>query len=194
MDLPLRQKVLASISRALWGEVFPAIRNVEFAVSSDERSLDIWVVYDGPVPQDDLDALSAAFAEVYADFSWPERGDPVISEHFVRVDAPAPVERRGDLVFQRREPKSAPDRPPGTGWRHVYVVFRVDERPTDSPDPNLWITIKEVLGSEASAAAEVSRLDSLRKGGRGRYLFQCAKARPELAAVMQQLKVDSEDS
>ena len=112
LTVPLRQKAFASISRALWGEVFPEIRSVEFALSPDERTLAIWVVYDGPVPQCDLDDLSAAFTEVYADFSWPDHGDPTVVEHYLRVDAPAPVERRGSLVYQRREPK-APHRPGG---------------------------------------------------------------------------------
>jgi hypothetical protein len=103
MDSSLRLRILASISRALWGEVFPAIRRVEFTLSADGRDLSIWVAYDGEVAEEDLDDLRSAFAEVTADFAWPERGDPAVTEQFERVDAPTPLQHRGEIVYLRRE-------------------------------------------------------------------------------------------
>jgi excinuclease UvrABC helicase subunit UvrB len=63
-------------------------------------------------------------------------------------------------------------------WRHMFVVFRVDGDAVElrpSEDPNSFITIKEIVDTEAEAVAEVKRLDALNSGKGARYFFQSAK-------------------
>lgn len=63
-------------------------------------------------------------------------------------------------------------------WKHMYVVFRIDGDAVElrqREDPKLFITIKEIVDTEAEAVAEVKRLDALNAGKGARYYFQSAK-------------------
>ncbi|MCK6524642.1 hypothetical protein L6R49_24815 [Myxococcota bacterium] len=63
-------------------------------------------------------------------------------------------------------------------WKHLYVVFRVEGDSvsfSQGQDPNLFITIKEIVDTADEAAAEVKRLDALNSGKGCRYIFQSAK-------------------
>ena len=63
-------------------------------------------------------------------------------------------------------------------WKHMFVVFRVDGDAVElrqREDPNSFITIKEIVDTEAEAVAEVKRLDALNSGKGARYFFQSAK-------------------
>lgn len=63
-------------------------------------------------------------------------------------------------------------------WKHMYVVFRVEGDTFDfrqGEDPNLFITIKEIVDTEVQAVAEVERLAALNSGKGSRYFFQSAK-------------------
>jgi len=66
-------------------------------------------------------------------------------------------------------------------WKHMFVVYRFagefsDER--RGTDPNIVVTIKEVLDTEREAIAEVSRLTSINSGTGSRYFYQAAKYYP----------------
>ena len=63
-------------------------------------------------------------------------------------------------------------------WKHVFVVFWVDGDAVElrpSEDPNSFITIKEIVDTEAEAVAEVKRLGDLNSDKGARYFFQSAK-------------------
>lgn len=63
-------------------------------------------------------------------------------------------------------------------WKHMYVVFRIDVDAVElrpSEDPNSFITIKEIVNTEAEAVAEVKRLNAMNSGKGARYFFQSAK-------------------
>lgn len=60
----------------------------------------------------------------------------------------------------------------------MFVVYRFDGDFSDDRrgvDPNVVVSIKEVLDTEEEAIREVERLTSINDGRRCRYFFQSAK-------------------
>jgi hypothetical protein len=82
----------------------PAVRQVAFTLSSDERQLHIWSTLDSDIDDEQLEDLRSDLADVYADFSWPEKGDPEVVEHEERVNRAMVLVARGHIVYQRVEP------------------------------------------------------------------------------------------
>lgn len=91
--------VILSVQRALWGEVFWALRVITAEVSTS--ALNIWAYVDGPLSEEDEESLSSMCTEVLADF-WHGDG---FEFHFevVRVDAPQPVLDTRIRAYERRE-------------------------------------------------------------------------------------------
>ena len=65
-DEPTRTRVLASVRRALQGETFPALRDVTAVWGPTFVTLRAYV--DGPLSDDDAEALSRVHTEVIADY------------------------------------------------------------------------------------------------------------------------------
>jgi len=92
-----RIQVLLSLQRALWGEVFPALRAV--TVEYSEASVKFVAYVDGPLEDTDADSLSAISAEVSADFL----PGVDIDYEVVRRDSPMRIDDGRLLVYRRRE-------------------------------------------------------------------------------------------
>ncbi|MFB7718700.1 hypothetical protein [Nocardia sp. NPDC056100] len=95
---PSRSALLASVNRALWGEISTAVRAVFYKVE-DDCTL-IRFVVDGPITASDRESVSCVGGEVVADF--PELR---VEEFIDRVDAPARlvVQPGWDVAFIRKE-------------------------------------------------------------------------------------------
>ena len=94
----LRVRLLLSIQRALLGHVTPNIRAVTAAV--DESNITLRWIIDGAMADDLEDDLSAAGAEVGADFDSHQ-----IAQEFLRCDAPRPMDEfhLEQLAYLRKE-------------------------------------------------------------------------------------------
>ena len=98
----LRIRVRLSLQRALLGEVTPNLRAVCVEVSPAE--IHVWAYYDGPQSEaEEEDFDGSVLTQLVADFPYSERGDPAVHGHFIRCDAPQPLEWRGTVVYARRE-------------------------------------------------------------------------------------------
>ncbi|MFB8003272.1 hypothetical protein [Nocardia sp. NPDC056000] len=95
---PSRSALLASVNRALWGEVSTAVRAVFYKVEDD--CILIRFVVDGPITAGDRESASCVGGEVVADF--PGLG---VEELIDRVDAPARVvvQSGWEVAFIRKE-------------------------------------------------------------------------------------------
>lgn len=105
VEMDFRCRVLLSVVRALVGEITPQMRFVGVEFSTEHIHLIVW--NDGGLSEsvkDDFDAC--AVPQIFADFCWPERGDPDVSFEFVRCDHPQKPNFRGQLVFGRAESNS----------------------------------------------------------------------------------------
>jgi hypothetical protein len=92
----LRANVLLSIQRALLGVISSKLRGVTVAWSS--VSIDILCFFDGPISDDDKDAMQEVETEVMADFV-----DHEVSLNIERHDAPKPMSLLREWVYRRRE-------------------------------------------------------------------------------------------
>lgn len=94
----LRVRLLLSIQRALLGEVTPNIRAVTAGI--DENAITLRWIIDGEITDELEDDLSAAGAEVIADFETHQ-----IAEEFVRSDAPRPLDELylDHIAYVRKE-------------------------------------------------------------------------------------------
>jgi len=85
---------MASVRRALGGEVFPALRAV--TVAWGPRSVTFRAYVHGVLSDDDAEALSRVETEVIADFP-PE---VVVTHEVIRCDAPRPIADPGPFAFE----------------------------------------------------------------------------------------------
>jgi hypothetical protein len=93
-----RVRLLLSLQRALRGAVSPAMRAV--GVDWDEKAIRIVAIIDGPISDEDEDAIQVVGSEVAADFSDVDR----VEDRCVRLDAPAKFwDLAKEWVYQRRE-------------------------------------------------------------------------------------------
>ena len=90
------QKLILSSVRALWGCVMPSLRTVSIELNDD---IILWkCVFDSTATEDDLENLSAAAAEVTADF--PKYG---LKEIIVTIPFPQKTEPLKNLIYLRKE-------------------------------------------------------------------------------------------
>jgi hypothetical protein len=94
----LRVRLLLSIQRALLGEITPNVRAVTAGI--DERTITLRWIIDGEITDELEDDLSAAGAEVIADFETHQ-----IAEEFIRSDAPRPLDELylDHIAYVRKE-------------------------------------------------------------------------------------------
>ena len=85
------ERAWPSIRRALGRDLLPALRQLAFGVSEDQVALHVWATFDATADEDEREALGACMADVYADFAYPEHGDPCIHEHVVLVERGVPL-------------------------------------------------------------------------------------------------------
>jgi hypothetical protein len=97
-EVPSISSVVVSLNRALWGEVSRSLRAVHFRV--DDKTLDIFCIFDGVVSGDDEESMSCVATEVAADFP-----GLIVDEHCLRIDSPerVRVEPGRHIVFSRKE-------------------------------------------------------------------------------------------
>ena len=98
-----RINAILSLSRGLWGEVFPSLRSASIDWNDDKIIL--YFYYDGEISEDDHESLECVATEVISDF--PEYGLDVNIE---RWDYPQKVPQIGELVYYRKEPTLADTR------------------------------------------------------------------------------------
>lgn len=98
MTEPSRSALLASVNRALWGEVSAAVRAVFYKVEND--CILIRFVVDGLITDSDRESVSCVGGEVVSDFP-----DLQVEEFIDRLDAPARVvvEPGWEAAFIRKE-------------------------------------------------------------------------------------------
>lgn len=96
---PSRGALLASVNRALWGEISIAVRAVYY--QAEGSSIAIRFVVDGVIAEADRESVSCVAGEVIADF--PDHD--LAEESIERLDAPArvAVPPGWRLAFLRRE-------------------------------------------------------------------------------------------
>jgi hypothetical protein len=87
--------VVASVRRALAGEVFPALRAVRAVCGPNAVTIVAYV--DSAISPDDAEALSRVETEVMADLL-PE---VTVTHEVIRCDAPQPIAETGLRVFDR---------------------------------------------------------------------------------------------
>ncbi len=87
--------ILSSV-RALWGAIVPSLRSVSIGLHDNKI---IWqCIFDDNATHDELELLSAAAAEVIADF--PDYG---LEEIIKQVAYPQKVENLKNLIYLRHE-------------------------------------------------------------------------------------------
>lgn len=92
-----RISVLLSIQGALVGAITPHLRAV--LVGWDEKTIQLYFIYDGDISEEDKEESECAATEVLADFP----GNDIKTEH-VRCDFPQRLPKLGQImVFQRKE-------------------------------------------------------------------------------------------
>ena len=91
-------RVIASINRALWGEVSSKLRSVQFKVEAARISLRFF--YEGAADDADRDSVASVGGEVAADF--PECA---VSEETIATNAAKPIEYEPgwQAAFARKE-------------------------------------------------------------------------------------------
>lgn len=100
INRPSDPKIALSLQRALLGAVTPNLRAVGFRYVEPE--IIVTFVFDGPVPEEDVEAAQIVTTEVISDF--PETGLEC-REDIIRADRPEPLPRAGvgRLVYARKE-------------------------------------------------------------------------------------------
>jgi diaminopimelate decarboxylase len=98
---PLKlSELVLSVNRALWGNVFPALRSVQ--ASADRKQISLHFFVEGDLSAADRESLSCVATEVSADVpaGWQ------VVESVVRADPPNPIpqEKGWRVVYARREP------------------------------------------------------------------------------------------
>jgi hypothetical protein len=99
----ISHRVLPSIVRALVGEITEDMRAIAFAVDWPARLIEIRVYTQGEASdetKEDFDA--SAITQIVADFSFPEKGDPMVTFSFQRCDEPSLIPNWGSFVFARK--------------------------------------------------------------------------------------------
>ena len=86
---------MASLRRALSGEVFPALRAV--TVDAGPQHVTFRAYVDGAISDHDAEALSRVETEVMADYA-PE---VTVTYDVIRCDRPQPIADPGPFVFER---------------------------------------------------------------------------------------------
>ena len=97
-DVSLRVSVLLSVQRALLGAIGPSVRAVLCCWTT--ASINVRVVFDGPISEHDLETMSIVETEVISDF--PDCDVRVLC---VRIDQVRPIELDASevVVFRRQE-------------------------------------------------------------------------------------------
>ena len=91
--------VIASINRALWGEVSARLRCVQF--KPEKSRITIRFYFEGPPAEDDLESVGFVGAEVAADFpDWTVAEEAVATD----PDSPVPHDAGWRIAFARKEP------------------------------------------------------------------------------------------
>lgn len=93
-----RCEVLLSLQRALLGEVTPNLRAVTVAFTGD--SIHFEAFFDGPIGDEEREAMSLVETEVLADFPPEHR----VTHQLVRLDAPTLVPKDRTWAYHRKEP------------------------------------------------------------------------------------------
>lgn len=96
-DADVQMMLLLSAQRALLGAVSPALRGV--TVGARDKVVLFRCYLDGPIAEEDREALQVAGTEIIADFPAPWD----INEEIIRCDAPAEIEVLDAWVYRRRE-------------------------------------------------------------------------------------------
>lgn len=100
MSAELRNQLLLSVMRALWGEAFGSLRALACFLSS-KKSVVIVFYVDGAIGDGDRESIENVVTEVISDF--PD--EVAISHDVLRVDYPLPLDLGdGLLVYRRKEP------------------------------------------------------------------------------------------
>lgn len=100
--LEFRTGVLLSVHRALLGEIRPNMRAI--SVEWSEKNIRISVYVDGEIDEEAGDEFDAGVVtQVVADFPHPHVNDPIVDVEFIRCDAPAKLDCRGEIVYARKE-------------------------------------------------------------------------------------------
>jgi len=87
------------MSRALWGEVSPALRAAKIAWDKD--SVHLYFYYDGEISEEDHESAECVATEVSSDF--PEHE---LEIDILRWDYPKPIPQEGlETVYHRKEQK-----------------------------------------------------------------------------------------
>jgi hypothetical protein len=94
---PMRGSVLLSVQRALFGAVSPSLRGVTFGWQDHLICLRFYL--DGPMSEEDQEAMSIVGAEVIADLNEPW----IIDVELVRRDTPEPMECLEAWAYLSRE-------------------------------------------------------------------------------------------
>lgn len=97
MSNSLDVQVQLSAQRALWGQVPPTLRAV--SVDIDERKVSFRCIFDEEMTEDDWELLSAAAAEIIADFAEPY----TIEEEYLEVESSCQMNHLKHLVYLRHE-------------------------------------------------------------------------------------------
>lgn len=94
-----RETISFYLSRALLGEVFPALRLVRFEFDDDSIFVDYYV--DGEIAERDAESISCAETELLADL---DASTAVVTRiHSVSATEAIPISERSVTVFHRRE-------------------------------------------------------------------------------------------
>jgi hypothetical protein len=95
-------RVAASVSRALWGEVSPKLRSVQFLLSG--RNITLRFYYEGDPDDEDRETTGFVGAEVAADFP-----DAAVSEEAIAcaTDDEITCAEGWHMAYARKEPSLA---------------------------------------------------------------------------------------
>jgi hypothetical protein len=93
-----RVKAILNMSRALWGEVSPALRSAR--VKWDDSAVYLYFFYDGKISEEDNESAECVATEFIA--SYPDHN---LEVNIIRLDYPQKVPEEGELVYKRREAK-----------------------------------------------------------------------------------------
>ena len=92
-----RVRAILTMSRALWGEVSPALRAA--MISWSEEEIHLYFYYDGEISEEDNESAECVATEVSATYP-----DMKLEVDILRWDYPKSVpQESGELVYLRRE-------------------------------------------------------------------------------------------
>ncbi|SEP10929.1 hypothetical protein SAMN02800692_3734 [Luteibacter sp. UNC138MFCol5.1] len=90
--------IILSVSRALWGEIWPSYRAVMCRVRSNS-AINIEYVVDGEIQSGMLESVSLVETSVLADFD----ENVEVASTLLRLDAPTPVQVENALIVYLRK-------------------------------------------------------------------------------------------